>query len=428
MMQEPSALSVGERPLPAAAIGSHGHGKPFRRWLVALILMALVITGYFDRISVAVLFNNKDFQTALGIGFNPALLGMLMTAFFLVYGISSFFLSYTGDRFGPRRMLIGCSVIWGALMLVMGSVGSYGAMLVSRVLLGIAEGPQFSWIMKVVSRWFPETERGRAHMIWLAGSPLGSAIGFPVIIWLVAAFGWRDAFYALAGLSILVILPLVIAFVTTGPPGASRDVANVELPESKSLWEGCGAFLKSRDFWLLTLFDCGELTYLWGLNSWLPTYLQRVRHFDIQHLGLYSSLPFIFLLVGEILSGVISDRFYKKAPLLFIGMTVAALLLYLGTVVPNGQAAAVTIAFSAGFFGLTVPATYTLAQRIIPSAVLSSGIGVLNGIANMVGALAPFAMGVVITATHNNFSAGLMVLVFGSLICSCAMLPLFGRH
>jgi hypothetical protein len=65
-----------------------------RRWFVATILLCLVVTGYFDRISTAVLFTNKDFQTAMGTGFNPALRGMLMAEFFIPYGIASLFLSH----------------------------------------------------------------------------------------------------------------------------------------------------------------------------------------------------------------------------------------------------------------------------------------------------------------------------------------------
>jgi sugar phosphate permease len=89
--------------------------KTRRRWLVAVILLCLVVTGYFDRISVAVLFTDTDFQTAMGTGFSPALLGMLMTGFFIPYGIASIVLSFTGDTFGPRRMLIAGSAVWALL-------------------------------------------------------------------------------------------------------------------------------------------------------------------------------------------------------------------------------------------------------------------------------------------------------------------------
>lgn len=399
-----------------------------RRWLIATVLLCVVVTGYFDRISVAVLFTNKDFQSAMGTGFNPALLGMLMTAFFIPYGIASLFLSFTGDRFGPRRMLVAGLVIWGTLMLIMGSISSYLAMLFSRIFLGIFEGPQFSWILKIISRWFPRGEHGRANTIWLAGSPLGSAIGFPLIIALVAAFGWRAAFYLLAALSILVMTPLLLLLVKDWPPGQHATEAGPQKsPRAAELWRDCGVFLRDTNFWLLTVCDCGELIYLWGLNSWLPTYLQKVRNFDLQHLGIYSSLPFILLLVGVILSGLFSDKFGKKAILIFIGLAGAAVLLYAATVASDRTTAAVIIALSSGMFGLTVPATYALTQQIVPQSVLASGVGVINGIANTVGALAPFAMGLVISAT-NNFNAGLMVLVIGSFFCSCAILPLVKRY
>jgi sugar phosphate permease len=416
--------SIAPASIPAEA--SKAVPSP-RRWLVAFVLLCLVVTGYFDRVSIAVLFTDTDFQTAMGTGFNPALLGMLMTGFFLAYGISSVFLGFTGDMFGPRRMLAAGSAVWGLLMVVMGSLSSYPAMLASRVLLGLAEGPQFSWIMKIVSRWFPSGEHGRAHTIWLAGSPLGAAIGFPLVIALVATFGWRTAFYLLALISILVMVPVLLLVVKDWPPGGAADMTESRAPTASRIRRDCRLLFQDRNFWLLTLCDCGELVYLWGINSWLPTYLQKVRQFDLQHLGLYSSLPFFLLFAGVILSGVLSDRYGKRALLIFIGLAGASLLLYAGTVAANRNTAALIIALSSGFFGLTIPATYSLAQRIVPPSALASGTGVMNGIANTVGALAPFAMGLIISAT-GNFNAGLMVLVVAGLVCSCAVLPLVRRY
>ena len=414
--------SDGSNPVAGAAPGSM---STTLRWLTVVVLMMLVIVGYFDRISIAVLFNDTDFQTAMGTGFNPALLGGLMTVFFLTYGISSLFMSFTGDRFGPRNMLIAGSLIWGVLMVAMGRASSYASMFVSRILLGLFEGPQFSWILKVVSTSFPSRELGRANAIWLLGSPLGSAIGFPLIIGLVAAFGWRQAFYLLAALSIVLMAPLI--FVVLRPNAGTAAPRETRAPMTvASIWRDSRLFLRSRDFWLLTIFDCGELIYLWGLNSWLPTYLQRVRHFDLQHLGLYSSLPFVMLFFGEILSGILSDRMARKAYLLLIGLAGAAVLLYIATLVDAATTAALLIALSSGFFGLCVPATYVLTTRIVPPSVIASGTGVINGIANTVGALAPFAMGLVISAT-GSFDAGLYVLVCGALLCSLAIIPLLRK-
>src|SRR3569623_284658 len=188
-----------------------------RRWLVAGVLLLVVIAGFFDRISIAVLFTNADFNQAIGIGFNPPMRGLLMTSFLLAYGVAGIFLSFIGDIYGPRRSLAVGATLWGVFMVLIGAASSFTAMIVYRVLLGLSEGPQFALVNKVVKRWFPKHEQARANSVWMVGSPLGSAIGFPLTIALVAAFGWRSSFYALAVLNIVIIVPLVLMLVRDWP-------------------------------------------------------------------------------------------------------------------------------------------------------------------------------------------------------------------
>ncbi len=125
------------------------------RWAVVLVLFGSVVVGLFDRISVAVLFTNADFYNGIGTGFNPAKLGLLMTAFLLAYGVSSLLLGSIGDIFGAGRTLAVVAAVWGLLMTWMGASSSWGAMMLARIALGITEGPQFSLISKIVHRWFP---------------------------------------------------------------------------------------------------------------------------------------------------------------------------------------------------------------------------------------------------------------------------------
>ena len=298
-----------------------------KRWLIAVVLLCLVLTGYLDRISVAVLFTNKDFQTAMGTGFDPALLGMLMTAFFIPYESPhcSSALPVTGSRTAPDA---------GSRIADLGHADDrHGKRLVPTLRCFSAE---FPWASSRVLSFFmdPEghfqvvsTQRARAcqHDLARRKMPSGSAIGFPLIIALVATYGWRTTFYVLAALSILVMAPLLLLVVRDWPQGgASQDRAK-KTPRAAEIWRNCGVFLKDTNFWLLVVCDCGELIYLWGLNSWLPTYLQKVRNFDLQHLGIYSSLPFVFLLAGVvILSGYLSDKFGRKAILIFLGLAGAA--------------------------------------------------------------------------------------------------------
>jgi sugar phosphate permease len=412
----------------AISVEAAGLSRPVaaRRWLVAGVLLLVVIAGFFDRISIAVLFTNKDFNAAMGTGFSPPLLGLLMTSFLFAYGASGTLLSFVGDIYGPRRSLAVGAGLWGLFMALIGGTSSYGLMLFYRVLLGIAEGPQFSLVNKTIKRWFPKNEQGRANSVWMVGSPLGSAIGFPLTIALVAAFGWRASFYTLAALNFVIILPMILAFIRDWPPQGEVQ-ARREGVTGQKMTGDIGLFLKDWRFWMVLLFNSACLIYLWGLNAWLPTYLQTVRHFDLKALGFFASLPFVLMFFGEIIGGYVSDRIGHRAIVCFIGLFGAGALIYVVSLMADPYAAAIVMALSAGFWGAALPPLFALAVQIIPPSVTSSGVGVYNGVGNLIGAASPLAMGWIIGAV-GNFNAGLMVLVLAGVIGSCAMLPLIRKY
>jgi sugar phosphate permease len=287
-------------------------------------------------------------------------------------------------------------------MAFMGAVSSYALMLGARVVLGIAEGPQFGAATATVQRWFPEGERSLANAFWTIGSPLGSAIGFPLVIFLVAQYGWRASFYVLAMLNGLIVLPAIWFFLRDRPAEAMTGPCE----DKTSFREGVAMFARDYRFWLFVLYDSGVLIFLWGLNAWLPTYLQEARHFDLASAGFFSSLPFLLMLLGELLFSWIADVTGKGA--LVCGGTLAMTGVFIGLAafVPDATWAALCIAVSAGFWGGTTPPLFALGCKIIPAKVTATGFGVYAGISNAVGSMAPFIIGLLVSRT-GDFTAGL---------------------
>jgi sugar phosphate permease len=393
------------------------------RWMVSLLLLLAVTTAFFDRINIAVLFNNRSFQSDIGVS-DPALMGLLMTAFVFPYGASALLLSVFGDLFGPRKTLSGIAAILAATMAFMGVASSYAAMLAGRVVIGVTEGPQFATATATVKRWFPQGEQALANSLWTIGSPLGSLIGFPVVIFLVAQYGWRASFYLLAALNALVVLPVVLLFLKDRP-------ADPVEPRARAQQLSFGQALKrlARDwrFWLLPLNNSGTLIYLWGLNSWLPTYLQQARHFNIAMTGFYSALPFAFVIAGQIFFAWLGDRTGRQAAVVGGTLFMTGVFFYLAAIAPDANVSAWCIAISAGFWGGATPPLFALSMQIIPREVSATGFGVLVGISNIVGSSAPFIMGLLLSIT-GSFTAGLEFLVLSCILCSLAMLPLVRTH
>lgn len=159
-------------------------------WLIPIGLFSCVLLAFFDKISIAALFSDEKFQQALGIDFDPTRLGLLMSAFLFAYGVSSMLLSGIGDRFHPTKMLLFMISSWCFLMIFMGFTHHYGTMVFLRILLGIAEGPLLAIAYAIVRRTFPPKMQARATMMWLLGTPIGAALGFPIALYLLNNFGW----------------------------------------------------------------------------------------------------------------------------------------------------------------------------------------------------------------------------------------------
>jgi len=85
------------------------------------------------------------------------------------------------------------------------------------------------------------------------------------------------------------------------------------------------------------------------------------------------------------------------------------------------------IALSAGSWGLGLPAQYALVMDVVPVSVTAAGIGVKNGVSNLVGAIAPALIGWIVGRT-GSFDSGLMVIVISAVVGSLFVLPLIRKH
>lgn len=119
-----------------------------------------------------------------------------------------------GDRFGARRVLVPGILLFGFGMMSLSLVGDnlplYAVLTILIGMAGVVQSPLL--YSMVVAHRAPLRSRGKLIAICTTGVPLGNMAIPPLVVWLIAEFGWRGARVGL-GLAILFCaLPVALMF------------------------------------------------------------------------------------------------------------------------------------------------------------------------------------------------------------------------
>ena len=134
---------------------------------------------------------------------------------------------WLGNYFGRRRIYILSIALFTAASLGSGAAPSLSAMVVMRVLQGLAGGVIVPMSQAILLEAFPPRDRGRALSYFGVGVVFGPIIGPILGGWITDSWGWRWIFYINIPVGILAVV-LALAFVHD-PPYIRRPEGKVDL-------------------------------------------------------------------------------------------------------------------------------------------------------------------------------------------------------
>src|SRR3989454_1092261 len=184
----------------------HRRLKPTAIVLGLLCLMYLIT--YVDRVNISTAADAIRRE----LGLSNTELGILQSAFGYPYLLFQVFGGWIGDRFGPRRTLFLCGIVWAIATILTGVTGGLVSLFFARVLLGIGEGATFPVATRAMQNWTPIGRRGFAQGITHSFARLGNAVTPPIVAWLIVAVSWRGSFIVLGSLSLIWVLAWVWYF------------------------------------------------------------------------------------------------------------------------------------------------------------------------------------------------------------------------
>ncbi len=270
----------------------------------------------------------------------------------LMWGVFGPLSGMAADRFGAARVVFfGALLYMGGLLWMAMADAAPAFVLGSGVLIGAAMScTAFGALSGIVGRTAPVAQRSWAFGILGAAGSFGQFAMVPVEQQLITSAGWQGAFYLLAALVVLVMMPL--AFMLREP--ASFPVAH---GAQQSVLHATREAFAHRPFQLLVAgyFVCGFQVVFIGVH--LPAYLKDRGLLDPQVAVIALALIGLFNIFGSYYAGKLGGRLPKRWLLSAIyfarALFIAAFLL-----APLSPATVYVFAAAMGFIWLsTVPLT-----------------------------------------------------------------------
>src|SRR3977135_4213450 len=279
--------------------------------VVLAMLCVMYFITYVDRVNISTAAS--EIQKELGLTTTQR--GLVCSAFAHPYRRFQVFGGWVGDRFGPRKTLFGCGMIWAVATIMTGFVHGLLTLFIARVALGFGEGATFPTATRAMQYWTPPAKRGFAQGLTHAFARLGNAITPPLIAALMAWLTWRGSFIALGMVSL--VWGVVWAWYFRNEPKDHPGITEAELasltprPDNMRPRGPWGPLL--RRMWPVTLTYFCYGWCLWLYLNWLPLFFKNSYHMDIKNSALFASGVFFAGVVGDSLGGILSDGIFRRS-------------------------------------------------------------------------------------------------------------------
>jgi MFS family permease len=273
------------------------------------------MTNFIDRASIS--FAISDI--AREFNFSNLEQGYILGAFGIGYLLTILFGGILADRFGAHKVLTVACMLWMLATLSIGFAQSFMMLFLSRGFLGIAEGPNFPCVTKVIKDWLPLSERNLALSLSVVAVPLSLALSGPIVTSLMVGFNWRGMYFILAGLSLLFIFLWWVLF--RDHPVDSKHVLAKELslinadnhhsqraPSDLNIMD----ILKNKT---LIANNWGYFVYgfyLFFFMTWMPSYIKSKFNYQLSEIGWLTMFPWLSAAILMVFAGWSSDYLYRK--------------------------------------------------------------------------------------------------------------------
>lgn len=153
--------------------------------------------------------------------------GLVVSAYALGVLVGAPLMTLATARMGRQRLLVGLMAIFTLGNLMAALADSYAMLVIARLVTSLNHGAFFGVGSVVAAGLVPPEHRAAAVAAMFSGLTIALIGGVPLAAWFGELFGWRTAFWGIAGIGILAMLALRLALPELKPE--ARDDLQAEL-------------------------------------------------------------------------------------------------------------------------------------------------------------------------------------------------------
>lgn len=408
-------------------------------------LLVLLWMAYFLNQGDRQIYNAVLPLIKADLGASDVQLGMVATAFTLLYGVFVPIAGCLGD-FVTKKWVVCLSLLtFSAGTLCTGLSGGIVALILFRsVATGIGEAFYYPAANSLIGQYHHRT-RAQAMAVHQSALYVGIVASSWIAGWVGESHGWRSTFYTFGSFGVLMAAVVAMRLrnehrdtdiPACGSPAddAGRDACATMRPaadRSVRLADALRSVLRTPTLYFLSAAFGAMVFVNVGYMTWMPTFLYEKFHLSVKDAALHSMLwHYIFAFIGVMVGGRVSDRLAARRRTIRMEMGYLGLLLGAPFIWMMGAASglgAVYVALACfGFFrGVYDSNLFAALFDVIPARYRSSATGLMLCFAFTVGATSPVLLGYLKSRVGLDIglsSLALAYLLGGGLILAAAKL------
>ena len=325
-------------------------------WIVAFTFLCLLVSVGCGSFAFSLFV--KSLQSSLDWSRGQIMVGF--TIFWVMMGVGSPLVGRLLDRQGARRVIPLGAAVMGLGFVLLSVMSQLPLFYLGYVLAGIgAAGFGVVPCSAIVSNWF-RRKRGTAIGIMAAGIGAGGVVIAPIAGYVIESLGWRSAYFALALIVWVAVVPLSLLIVRTKPAdmglypdgvSVSPEEPGAKMPSREGGWAGLTLrqAIGTSAFWLISVsFFLSNFSSMGGLQAQVP-YLNDIGFPTATAAAALGAVGFGSG-VGKVVFGWLCDRIGpKRACVIGLCLQFSALLLLLQVSAGSPMALVWTYALLMGF-------------------------------------------------------------------------------